>query len=101
MSIVENRKFVVFALTVFASFAVYAIYLQVLPDPRFESGPIGPDRMYLWELIHWAVSSVVVLGLLFAVLVHAYKHKKYKWLALIIFVWPSMFYYAWRHSESS
>jgi hypothetical protein len=100
MKIVENRKYAVFALAAFLSFAAYALYLQYLPDPRFNSGPIGLDRMYWWEIVHWAIASVVVLVLFFAALGHAYERGKTKWLIFILLVWPSMFYYSWKQSES-
>ncbi|MCL6417866.1 hypothetical protein MIB92_19615 [Aestuariirhabdus sp. Z084] len=97
MNALESRKFVILATIVFATFAGYAVYLELLPDVRLSAGPIGPEQMYWWEFTHWLSTAVLTLALFVIVMRHAYANKKYGWLAVIVLLWPLLFVYAWRH----
>ncbi len=79
---------------------IYVVYLESVADPRFKEGPIGPNRMYWWELVHWLYSIISIPILAIYAFFHAYKYKKTKWFIAMCIVWPLVFLYAWRQAKN-
>lgn len=81
----------------FLLFIIMGLYFR--GDPRATDGIIDFNEMSVFERVSFIYIVLSIFSAFFVALKLAYERVQYKWMLLILFVWPISYYYIWKYLD--
>ena len=89
-----NKKYYLFALTVFITTLIYVIIYS--DDPRMADGSLSTSEAYYWEMLLLTLCPLLTFHAMYSAAKHAYKSGRKVLAVLSIMAWPfSYIYLGW------
>ena len=90
--LIINRRTFIFLLALILVMFIYLIYLNTTNDPRHEFMLF--NNVKWWENLIILPGFISIFIVLFASISHAFKYQRYKWVIMLIFIWPLSLLYS-------
>ncbi len=95
--VIFRRKFVYSVFVSVTVFVLYFLFILSSQDPRIMDNSLGWNEAYWWEIFLILQCLIMIFGLFFFAIYHAYFILgQKKWIIFIFLFWPMAFVYAWK-----